>query len=163
VTGGLSFFGAPLNNYMTHAAVNLVQALRARPAQVALLYGQGEFVTKHHALVLASAPPSENLLMPEYSVQREADRRRSAAPTLALEYAGAATLETFTIVYGRDGAVEFGCVLARTPANQRIMARVPADDAPTLARLTELDSTPIGATGAASRLEDGLLRWRAAG
>ncbi len=25
VTGGLTFFGAPLNNYMTHAAVAMVQ------------------------------------------------------------------------------------------------------------------------------------------
>ena len=31
VTGGLSFFGAPLNSYMTHAATAMVRALRAGP------------------------------------------------------------------------------------------------------------------------------------
>ena len=49
VTGGLTFFGAPLNTYMTHAACAMVRKLRDG-AQLGLLYGQGGFVTKHHAL-----------------------------------------------------------------------------------------------------------------
>ena len=54
VTGGLTFFGAPLNTYMTHAACAMVRKLRAG-AKLGLLYGQGGFVTKHHALVLSRA------------------------------------------------------------------------------------------------------------
>src|SRR3954449_9804799 len=58
VTGGLTFFGAPLNNYMTHAACAMVRKLRSG-AKLGLLYGQGGFVTKHHALVLSrQAPPN---------------------------------------------------------------------------------------------------------
>src|SRR6476619_7541830 len=49
VTGGLTFFGAPLNTYMTHAACAMVRRLRDG-ARLGLLYGQGGFVTKHHAL-----------------------------------------------------------------------------------------------------------------
>ena len=57
VAGGLTFFGAPLNNYMGHAAVAMVRRLRDAPGgAVGLLYGQGEYVTKHHALVVASRP-----------------------------------------------------------------------------------------------------------
>ena len=52
VTGGLTFFGAPLNTYMTHAACAMVRKLRDG-AKLGLLYGQGGFVTKHHALVLS--------------------------------------------------------------------------------------------------------------
>jgi acetyl-CoA C-acetyltransferase len=160
VTGGLSFFGAPLNNYMTHAAAGLVRSLREQRGRVALLYGQGEFVTKHHALVLASSAPREDRLTSDYSVQAEAERRRDPAPALALEYAGAARLETFTIVYDRDGHVDFGCVIGLTPQGERLMARVRADDAATLAQLTRLDSTPVGGAGRVSRGDDGLLYWR---
>src|ERR1700742_1531215 len=51
VNGGLTFFGAPLNTYMTHAACAMVRKLRGG-ARLGLLYGQGGFVTKPHALVL---------------------------------------------------------------------------------------------------------------
>ena len=47
VTGGLTFFGAPLNTYMTHAACAMVRSLREH-GKLGLLYGQGGFVTKHH-------------------------------------------------------------------------------------------------------------------
>src|SRR4051812_34007609 len=43
VTGGLTFFGAPLNTYMTHAACAMVRKLRDG-ANLGLLYGQGGFV-----------------------------------------------------------------------------------------------------------------------
>src|SRR5205807_8690761 len=56
VTGGLTFFGAPLNTYMTHAACAMVRKLRDG-ANLGLLYGQGGFVTKHHALVLSRQRP----------------------------------------------------------------------------------------------------------
>ena len=55
VCGGLSFFGGPLNVYMAHAACAMVRAVRDG-ANMGLLYGQGEFVTKHHALILARQP-----------------------------------------------------------------------------------------------------------
>ena len=58
VTGGLTFFGAPLNTYMTHAACAMVRKLRGG-ARLGLLYGQGGFVTKHHGLVLSRQPPRE--------------------------------------------------------------------------------------------------------
>src|SRR5439155_22308337 len=65
-TGGLSFFGATFSNYMTNAAAGLVRVLRQRPGKLALLYGQGEYVTKHHALILASREPDRTMLDPEY-------------------------------------------------------------------------------------------------
>ena len=64
VTGGLTFFGAPLNTYMTHAACAMVRELRDG-GKLGLLYGQGEFVTKHHALVLSrQAPPTRSRRTP---------------------------------------------------------------------------------------------------
>ena len=78
VTGGLTFFGAPLNTYMTHAACAMVRKLRDG-ARLGLLYGQGGFVTKHHGLVLSrQAPPAP--LSQDTSVQAEADRQRVEQP-----------------------------------------------------------------------------------
>jgi acetyl-CoA acetyltransferase len=156
--GGLSFFGAPLNNYMTHGAAALVRGLRQRRRALALLYGQGEYVTKHHALVLSSqAAPA--VLTRDYSVQAQADARRGGVPEMTNDYTGPARLETFTVVYGRDGIAEYGTVIARTPEGRRLMARVPATDAESLAVLTELDSQPVGYAGAISLGADELLIW----
>src|SRR6195256_1100274 len=74
VTGGLTFFGAPLNTYMTHAACAMVRKLRGG-AKLGLLYGQGGFVTKHHALVLSREAPKRRLSQ-DISVQADADRNR---------------------------------------------------------------------------------------
>src|ERR1700743_2643026 len=60
VTGGLTFFGAPLNTYMTHAACAMVRKLRGG-ARLGLLYGQGGFVTKQHGLVLSRQSPAPPL------------------------------------------------------------------------------------------------------
>lgn len=158
VTGGLSFFGAPLNSYMTHAACAMVRALRAGGGGPGLLYGQGEFVTKHHALVL-SRQPAAAPLAPDYSVQARADAARGPVPSLVLDYAGPATLESFTLIYERDPQPAFGTVIARTPQGGRLMARVPREDAATLAALMDLDSQPVGRAGQVSRLDPKRLRW----
>src|SRR6202163_1663844 len=60
VIGGLTFFGAPLNTYMTPAASAMGRKLRGG-GKLGLLYGQGGFVTKHHALVLSRQAPEEAL------------------------------------------------------------------------------------------------------
>ena len=89
VTGGLTFFGAPLNTYMTHAACAMVRKLRDG-AKLGLLYGQGGFVTKHHGLVLSRQAPREALAQ-ETSVQAEADRAKRAVPDFVTEAKGKGT------------------------------------------------------------------------
>ena len=93
VTGGLTFFGAPLNTYMTHAACAMVRKLRGG-ARLGLLYGQGGFVTKHHGLVLSPQPPREALAQ-DTSVQAEADRNRGTVPEFVTEADGKGAVESF--------------------------------------------------------------------
>src|SRR5215467_8150558 len=109
VTGGLTFFGAPLNTYMTHAACAMVRKLR-NGAKLGLLYGQGGFVTKHHGLVLSRQAPRE-LLAQDSSVQAVADRNKRAVPDFATEPSGKGKIESFTVLYGRNGDVEHGVVM----------------------------------------------------
>jgi acetyl-CoA C-acetyltransferase len=146
VTGGLTFFGGPLNNYMSHAVCAMVRALRVNPGELGLLYGQGGFVTKHHALVVSTkAPPVP--LTSNYSVQAEADRIRGPIPKLLESYQGPASIETYTVTYGRDGEPIQGIVILRTPDGARTMARVMRDDLASLSLLTATESSAIGAQG----------------
>jgi acetyl-CoA C-acetyltransferase len=147
VAGGLTFFGGPLNNYMGHATCAMVRALRAGRGNLGLLYANGGVLTKHHALVVSTTPPPTTTLSPDYSVQSIADEAADAAPAFLDRYAGPARLETFTVVYRRNGSVDYGVAVARTPTGERLIARVRDDDPETLARLTSWTSSPIGAEG----------------
>lgn len=161
-TGGLTFFGAPLNNYMTHAAAAMIRALRAAPGSAALLYGQGEFVTKHHAVVLAGRPPRTGRLPQDYGVQAEADARRGPVPAFVEAASGTASIETHTVLHDRDGSPHHGVVILRTAAGARALARVPGTDAATIALLRRPDRTPIGTAGPLRTAADGVLEWSAA-
>ena len=159
VTGGLTFFGAPLNTYMTHAACAMVRKLRDG-AKLGLLYGQGGFVTKHHALVLSRQPPREPLAQ-DTSVQAEADRHRGAVPDFVTEANGKGAVESFTVIYGRGGEVEHGVVMLRTAAQcaragagaraGRRDAGASAEHGPHAGRFDQARS---------STADDGVLEWR---
>jgi acetyl-CoA C-acetyltransferase len=159
VNGGLTFFGAPLNTYMTHAACAMVRKLRS-DAKLGLLYGQGGFVTKHHALVLSRQAPQQALSQ-DTSVQKEADRHRQAVPEFVAEAKGTGSVESFTVIYGRGGEVQHGVVMLRTSENTRALARVPAGDHRTLRHLLDMDRTPVGSLGTVLAADDGILEWRA--
>jgi acetyl-CoA C-acetyltransferase len=158
VTGGLTFFGAPLNTYMTHAACAMVRKLRGG-ARLGLLYGQGGFVTKHHGLVLSRQTPQHELAQ-DTSVQAEADRHRGAVPEFVTEAGGKGSVESFTVIYGRKGEVEHGVAMLRTSDNARALARVPAQEGATLAHLLNMDRTPVGSQGDIVMADDGVLEWR---
>jgi acetyl-CoA C-acetyltransferase len=158
VTGGLTFFGAPLNTYLTHAACAMVRQLR-NGANLGLLYGQGGFVTKHHALVLSRRAPQAPLAQ-DTNVQAEADRRRGTVPEFVTEAGGKGSVDSFTVIYGRGGEVEHGVVMLRTSDHARALARVPARDGATLAHLLDLDRSPVGSSGEIVTAGDGVLEWR---
>ncbi|MDA9402990.1 acetyl-CoA acetyltransferase [Bradyrhizobium sp. CCBAU 45389] len=160
VTGGLTFFGAPLNTYMTHAACAMVRRVRDG-AKLGLLYGQGGFVTKHHAVVVSKTPPREALAQ-ETIVQGEADRNKRAVPEFVTEASGKGKVESFTVLYGRGGEVEHGVVMLRTQDDRRTLARIPASDSATLAHLLNMDRTPVGSTGEIIMAADGVPEWRVA-
>ena len=157
VTGGLTFFGAPLNTYMTHAACAMVRKLRDG-ASLGLLYGQGGFVTKHHGIVLSRQAPREPLAQ-DASVQGEADRRRGRVPDFVTQASGSGTVESLTAIYDRNNEIDHGVVMLRSVENARALARVPAADRRTLAHLLNLDRSPVGSVGNITTADDGVLEW----
>jgi acetyl-CoA C-acetyltransferase len=158
VTGGLTFFGAPLNSYMTHAACAMVRSIRAG-AKRGLLYGQGGFVTKHHALVVSRQAPGTALAQ-DASVQTEADRNKRAVPAFVTDASGKGSVESFTVLFRQGGDVEHGVVMLRTEQDTRTLARVAASDMATLAHLMNIERTPVGTTGDITMAADGVPEWR---
>lgn len=157
VAGGLTFFGAPLNDYMTHAAVAMVERLRAGGG-TGLLYAQGEYVTKHHALVLGSAPGGP--LTTDYRRHDVEERLARSAPPLAADHRGTASIETHTVLFDRDEQVRHGVVVLKTPAGERTAARSAADDAATLALLRG-EGAIVSTPGMVSPGADGVPVWSA--
>jgi acetyl-CoA C-acetyltransferase len=153
VTGGLTFFGAPLNGYMIHATVAMVQGLRAAPGALGLLYGQGGWLTAHRALLLSAAPAGP---APTLDLQDEVRRGYGRVPPLDQARRGAARLETFTLFHGRDGGVEQGLAVCRA-GGARLLARV-ADPA-SLAALAQFERSPVGDAGSLRDAADGQPEW----
>lgn len=154
VAGGLTFFGAPLNNYMTHSAVAMVERLRQTRGR-GLLYAQGEYVTKHHALVLGADRPRDRL---------PADFRRADETDLvryADGYSGPARAEAATVLYDRAGGVRHGGVLLTTTAGERVLARVDARHGSTIAAILS-DRGVVGETGYVTIGGAGVPEWRLA-
>jgi acetyl-CoA C-acetyltransferase len=135
-----------------------VRSLR-NGAKRGLLYGQGGFVTKHHALVLSPQAPRAALAQ-DSSVQAEAISHKRAVPDFVTEASGKGKVESFTVLYGRNGEVEHGVVMLRTGENTRTLARVPARDGATLSHLMNMDRTPVGWVGELATADDGVLEWR---
>jgi acetyl-CoA C-acetyltransferase len=157
--GGLTFAGGPIANYMSHAAAGMVTRLR-QGDRVGLLYGNGGYVTKNHALILSRDPPPASLLGQDYDVQALADARRGAIPALLDLYAGPGVIETYTVLYDRDGAARFGAIIGRTPDGARFLARVPKEDAGMIGFLVSGEAEPVGTKGEAVIAGSGLAEWR---
>lgn len=155
VCGGLSFFGAPLNNYMGHATCSMVRALRASPTELGLLYGQGGFVTKHQSLVLSQRQPPRALRLDSH-VPVEA----AQPPALALDYHGPARIESYTVLHDRDGQPQQGVLILRTPEGARTMARVAVEDEAALRVLLSDTESAVGHDGYVSTDVFGKPCWR---
>ena len=73
------------------------------------------------------------------------------APALDEAYVGPARIETYTIDY--SGPAPKAVIIGRTPADVRVVAMVPAEDAATIARL--IAEEPLGGQVTLSKNEAG--------
>jgi len=117
VTGGLTFAGGPLNNYVMHAIARMAELLRDDPGAKGLITANGGFLTKHAFGVYSTEPPAQPFRHED--VQEEVDR----FPTREADgaFSGRGTTEAYTVMYGAQGpAVAHVSVL--TPAGARTWA-----------------------------------------
>jgi acetyl-CoA C-acetyltransferase len=128
VTGGLPYAGGPGNAYTLHALAAMAECVRARPGAKGLVTGNGWYVTKHAALVVASAPRPERAGgdAPPPAEPRAAEPE---PVTLREEAEGPAHVETYTVGYDREGAPARGIVVGRLDDGSRFLANTPKDRA----------------------------------
>jgi len=98
VTGGLTFAGGPLNNYVMHSIARMGELLREDPDAKGLITANGGYLAKHAFGVYSASPPAAAF---QYqNVQQEVDLtpQREVADT----HDGSATIESYTVMYGGD-------------------------------------------------------------
>ncbi len=138
LTGGLPYAGGPGSSYSFHSLATAVDRLQQGRDDTAMVTGNGWYLTKHSATILAREPgdaaPS--------SAAREDTVRHWSTPDITLDRRpeGDATVETYTIGHGRDGEPEQGIIVGRLDSTgARFLARTPTDHA----LLTDLESREL--------------------
>ncbi len=146
VTGGLSFFGGPGSNYLTHSLAAMVDRIRA-DGGTGFVHGVGMFNTKHHALVLRDHPRDDGAYpAPRHDVGVPRPPVTDPVPVVE-DYTGPAIVVTCTVVFDRDGTPESGAVICTGAHGERLAAAV--HDRDTLEQLTD-GSEPVGTRGTVS-------------
>jgi acetyl-CoA C-acetyltransferase len=106
----------------------MVDVLRADPGSLGLVTGVGMHLTKHVFGVYSTAPPPQGRvpLPDEARVQATLD---AAPPTTIVDrHAGPATVASYTVAHGRDGAPAWGLVVADVHDGARAYGRVEDPD-----------------------------------
>ncbi len=98
VTGGLTFGGGPLNNYVMHSIATTVELLREEGGH-ALVTANGGNLYKHVHGIYSSDPPARDFALDNVQARIDAlpPRKCVAAHT------GTAHVESYTVMYGSDG------------------------------------------------------------
>jgi acetyl-CoA C-acetyltransferase len=105
-----------------HAIASMARKLRRMPGTLGLVGANGGFLTKYSVGVY-STRPAEWRGFDSSPLQREVDGW--AAPVLAPDFSGDATIETYTIDYA--GKAPRAVVIGRTPSGARFAAAAEDD------------------------------------
>jgi acetyl-CoA C-acetyltransferase len=112
VTGGLPYAGGPGNNYVMHSVATMAHSLRESPRDYGLVTGLGWFATKHSVGVYGARRPEGDWQRTDPAIdQREVDAMES--PPFVDQADGDATVETYTVIFNREGEPEQGIVIGR--------------------------------------------------
>jgi acetyl-CoA C-acetyltransferase len=128
VTGGMTFAGGPLNNFVLQALAKLAERLRAEPGRAGLLTAVSGILTKQGVSLWSAEPPAAGFRFFDVSAETAAEQ----APLALVEAPdGPARSAGYTVLFEGDRPVRaaFVCDL---PDGRRTLA---ASDDPALAEL----------------------------
>lgn len=117
ITGGLTFAGGPLNNYVMHSIARAVELLRAQRDARCLITANGGYLTKHAFGVYSATPPSAPFQHQDLQAEVDATPSRE----VELDYQGDAEVESYTVMYGPEGPT-IAHVVCLTPQGHRAWA-----------------------------------------
>lgn len=128
ITGGLTWAGGPLNNYVMHSVVRMVERLREAQEQRGLITANGGYLTKHAFGLYSSTPPTQPFQYADLQEQVDALPQRQVDQA----FEGTGTVEAYSVMYN-GSALEKAFIAVRTPADSRAWAV--CDDPDTLAEM----------------------------
>ncbi|MEM8941649.1 MAG: acetyl-CoA acetyltransferase [Pseudomonadota bacterium] len=133
VTGGLTLFGGPGNNYSLHAIAEMVDRLRKRADGIGLVTANGGYLSKHAVGVYGSkAPDALWTGLDNGKIQAQVDQ--TPRVPCAERGEGVYTIEAHTVRYGSSGP-ERAILLGRLSTDERCVAI--SDDHETISALIE--------------------------
>ena len=155
ITGGLPFHGGAGNNYVMNSIAAMVEKVRVDRGSYGLVTANGGYFSKHAAGIYSTNPVEGDWSRTDpASYQKVLD---DVPATFFTESpSGEGTIETYTVLYGRDNKPQQGVVIGRLgelddPKAERFVAMVDADSN-MLEGMTHADM--IGSKGAASIGDD---------
>jgi len=153
VTGGLPYAGGPASAYCLHSIATMAEKLRQRPGSKGFVTGNGWYLTKHAASLWSTVRPTADVLTARPGPKAASVRRGLARAAVAIdpEPRGKGRVETYTVVYDREGAPVRGILLGRTEENLRFLAQAP-QDRDVLESLTVAEG--VGRLGRLSQVND---------
>ena len=97
-TGGLPFFGGPMNSYVIHAIASTIDSIR-ETGEMGYVHANGGYSTKQACGIYGSSPPTKPFR--RVNVQSEIDENplREVDETPK----GTATIEAYTVMHNREG------------------------------------------------------------
>jgi acetyl-CoA C-acetyltransferase len=126
ITGGMTFAGGPLNNYVLQATAKMAELLRATAAEgggsptVGLVSAVSGMLTKQAFALWSSRPPEPARAFAQADVSEET-RRQTPTCSVSANYDGPATVVSYTVTGGREGTHR-SIVLADLPDGSRTVA-----------------------------------------
>lgn len=147
ITGGMTFAGGPLNNFVLHSTAVMAHRVR-HDATAGFVTGVSGLLTKPGITVYASAPDPRGPLVADLADEAAA---ATAAQALADEPAGPGKVATYTVIYDRFDPATVIAVVDLDESKGRAVA---AASDPVIA----LEATRSELIGAPCHVEDGVLR-----
>ena len=126
VTGGLGFFGGPGNNYSLHAVATMVEMIAEGRINNGLVTALGWFMHKHAAGIY-SATPAETDLSQHDLEDAKAPLTGSQPVPIAEKVTGKGRIETYTVIYKKDGTPDYSVIYGTTEKGLRFIANTDTD------------------------------------
>ena len=122
-TGGLPYHGGPGSNYMTHSLAAMTETCARDPGSYGVVSGVGMHMQKHAYGVWSTDSGAGPATDPAPYVPATEPLEIVARPT------GAATVATYSVLHGRDGAPERALLICDLPGGGRCYAFLDGGDA----------------------------------
>jgi acetyl-CoA C-acetyltransferase len=142
LTGGLAQHGGPGNAYSLHALANVAQALRRRPRAVAWVSALGMTATKH-AVCALSNDPARVAASDGRATAVELPPAEKNGPPLVERPDGAATVESYTVLFDRSNRPTQTIFLLRLAGGGRSLALGSCSEGE-VARITTHEAVGLG-------------------